>query len=793
MRLCYSWLKELTSFDWSPEELADRLSLSGTETKVEGPLFPSFSGVIVGKVEDCAPHPSSNHLMVCKVDVGSAILTSLCGAPNVRPGLKVAFAAPGAELPGGVKVSAVEKLGVKSEGMICSEAELGISDDHSVVLELGRDSKTGASVRESLDLDDWLLEFETTPNRPDCLSAIGLAREIAALAASKLEPPKFDLSEIDEDASTQLEIIIERADLCPRYLARIIRDVTVGTSPWWIRRKLCSAGIRSINNIVDITNLVLIEYGHPLHAFDFDKFTAPKVLVRSATQGEKFTTLDGVERNLADGIVMITDSLIPVAVGGVMGGRESEVTAVTTNVLLESAYFDPKAIRRAGKQLGLTSEAQTRFEKGADPNCVPRACDRAAHLMQVYAGGKVLRGRVDCYPNPIEPARIKLRPTRVNQLLATDLSSPQMIDIMTSLDFGVRTGKELDVTVPTFRPDISREIDLVEEIARIYGYERIKTSACASGTLVTRIRREDSFHDQIRQILVSQGCVEALTNTLIDPVKDKVISELEEYVRVKNPISAELSVMRRNMVASFLGIISYNLNRKKQDIGFFEIGRVFDPSQDELPSERTVIGIAVCGIDQTAHWDRKTSPYDFYDLKGLLESLAAELRLGRLELRPAKTNYFEQALSYAIIMGGTDCGVCGQVSSKASQLFDLDTPVYFAEIEIGKIFALASSERIFASVPKYPSSIRDIAVIVDSHVMSEDLRTEIVKQGGKLIVRVDLFDVYEGKQIPSGKRSLAYSIEYRADDRTLTDEEIDTVHNRIVGILGEKFFAELRT
>lgn len=793
MKLCYSWLKELADFDWEPDELADRLSLSGTEAKVIGPLFPDFSGVVVGKVEQCESHPSFDKLKLCKVDTGSTVLSTLCGAPNVRKGIKVAFAAPGAELPQIGSIAAVEKKGVKSEGMICSEAELGLSEDHSIIMELDRSHKIGTSIREALELDDWLLEFDLTANRPDCLSAIGIAREIAALTKSKLKLPKFELEEIEVAASDAVKIEIDNPDNCPRYLGRVIKDVKIGQSPWWIKKKLYSTGVRSINNIVDITNLVLMEYGHPLHAFDFDLFTVPRVTVRDAKDGEKFTTLDEIERKLDSGMVVITDSVNPVALGGIMGGLESEVHNETRNILLESAYFNPKAIRKAGKKLGLTSEAQIRFEKGADPNIVPLACDRAAALMNQYAGGKILSGSVDCYPKPIEPVVVNLRPTRVGQLLDTEISAPEMIDILTSLEFKVKTGKQLEVTVPTFRPDVTREVDLIEEIARVFGLDRIKPAMRAGGGLVTPERDEERFSAFIKRILTIQGYVEALTNTLIDPAKDQIISKLDNHIRMLNPVSVELSVMRQNFLHSFLNIIAYNLNRRKSDICFFEIGKVFIPTDGNLPDEKTRLAIAVSGKEGTVRWDSDPAVYDFFDLKGVLQSLIRELCIGDFKLVPGKHVFFEKGISFDLLVADKPVGFCGEVLKHARDQYDIDIPVYFAELDLDTMIEMFSEERQVTAIPRYPSSLRDVALVVDREVLADSLREEIVASGGELVEEVALFDIYEGKQVPPNKKSLAFSIEYRSAEKTLTDEEVDVVHNRIVSRVRQKFSAELRT
>jgi len=794
MKICYGWLRELVDFEWDADELAHRLTMSGTECNVTGPLFPDFSGVTVGKIVSSEPIESSDKLSICEVDTGSSAMTSICGASNVRPGLKVAFAGPGTVLPDGTKISVSEKMGHKSEGMICSEAELGLSDDHSGVLELDHTLKVGSNVRDALNLDDWLIEFDLTPNRPDCLSAIGLAREVAVLAGTKVCHPDVEIKEISDSAADAVEIDIEDPDLCPRYMGRVIRNVKIGPTPWWMKKYLYSTGVRSINNIVDITNFVLMEYGHPLHAFDFDLFGVPRVLVRSAKAGEKFSTLDDIERTLEDGMIMITDSKKNVALGGVMGGLESEVTDKTTNVLLESAYFNPTSIRRTSRKLGIQSESQTRFEKGVDPECVPKACDRAASLIQEYAEGKVLEGRVDCYPKEIHPVRITLRPTRVNEILDTDLSAPEMIDILSALEFSVQPGKELSVTVPTFRPDVTREIDLVEEVARINGLDKIKASVCAAGSLVTSERIEEKFHRVLRDLLVSQGMVEALTNTMIDPAKDKIVSGLENHTGVINPVSVELSVMRQNFVHSLLHIIAYNLNRKKKDITFFEIGSVFIPKSNESqPDEKTKLALAFCGEEGGLRWDRAPEKYDFFNLKGVLEILADDLGLGSLGLTPKDNRIFENGKSFDVRFGETDCGFCGEISRNALNVYDIEHPVYFAELDLDILLDNFMEERVVQAVPKYPSSIRDIAVVVNDSVFASQLKDVMLEHGEEIIESIELFDVYVGKQVPAGKKSLAFSIEYRSKNKTLTDEEIDQVHNTIVKALREKFGAELRT
>jgi len=469
MRLGYRWLKELVDFDWEAHELCERLTMAGVACEANHLVFEPFTGVAVGKIKSITPHPQDGNLQVCVVDIGLKTVTTVCGAPNVSVGLKSPFAAVGAVLPGGIKIEPVEKQGVLSEGMLCSEKELGLSDDGSVIMELEPGLRTGSDLWEKLELEEASIEFDLTPNRPDCLSAIGVAREIAAIAGSKLKLPDFVLEEIPRPSSAEVKVEIADAQACPRYAARLIEGIKFAPSPFWLKRKLVSAGVRPINNVVDITNFVLMQYGHPLHAIDFELLSYPQILVRTANAGEKFVTLDGKEHELQELDILITDSVKPIALGGIMGGENSEVRPETQRILLESAFFNPTYICRTRKRLGMQTESAIRFEKGADPNIVGIACDYAAWLMTELADGKVLAGRVDNYAREIVPVEIELRPARVNQILATDITTPRMIDILTSLGFGVKSGKTIQVTVPTFRPDCTREIDLVEEIARIYG------------------------------------------------------------------------------------------------------------------------------------------------------------------------------------------------------------------------------------------------------------------------------------------------------------------------------------
>jgi phenylalanyl-tRNA synthetase beta chain len=566
----------------------------------------------------------------------------------------------------------------------------------------------------------------------------------------------------------------------------------VSKSPFWLRRKLESVGLRSINNVVDITNLVMMEQGQPLHAFDYDLFTQPQVVVRRAESGEKFVTLDQVERKLSPDVLLITDGKKPVAVGGIMGGLESEVTERTENVLLESAYFDPKVIRRGRIYLGINSDASHRFERGVDPHNVINAADRAAQLIVELAGGEVLKGVIDCYPKKISECKIKLRRERVNQILNTQLTPSQISRILKSLGMKVKQNKDLKVEVPAFRPDITREIDLIEEVARIYGYDRIDTSLRAGGSLVTNVAFDERLLSRIRQILVGYGFFEVVTNNLVDPRRARRICPEVDFLELRNPLSEELSVLRRSLIYSILKVIEWNKKRKEPQIRIFELGQIFEPQNQDLPRERYKLCLALSGIREPVRWDGNVKEVDFYDLKGVVESLLEELSISELRLVPWEGPVFSKGNGFTVKVKHLNLGILGEVSPEILEDFDLKDRVFLSELDFEKILNLISHEKLFSSLPKFPPVERDIAVVVEEGSLIQDIEEKIKEAGGELIERLLLFDLYRGEQVPPGKKSLAYSIRYRRKDRTLTDQEVEQIHQRIISQLKSSFNAELR-
>ncbi|HEQ98678.1 MAG TPA: phenylalanine--tRNA ligase subunit beta [candidate division Zixibacteria bacterium] len=792
MQLGFNWLKELVDFEWDAAELCERLTMAGVACESTRPVFEEFSGVVAGKIKKVERHPESENLSICTVDIGLKTVTTVCGAPNAAVGLKSSFATVGAELPDGTRIEPVEKQGIKSEGMLCSEKELGLSDESSIIMELEAGIKTGSDLWEKLDLDEPLIEFELTPNRPDCMSAIGIAREIAALAGTVVKRPEFELDEIEKQAAEEVRIEIADPQACPRYAARIIEHIKVARSPFWLKRKLFAAGIRPINNVVDITNLVLMEYGQPLHAFDYELFSMPQVLVRTALENEKFTTLDEKEHTLKEDDILITDATKAVALGGIMGGLNSEVNENTNKVLLESAYFNPTNICRTRKRLAIQSESAVRFEKGADPNIVDTACNYAAYLLSKLAGGRVLNGIVDAYPRVIEPLSIELRPSRVNQLLATDITAPQMIDILHSLEFGIKSGKTIMVDVPTFRPDCTREVDLVEEIARIYGYDKIGTSLRASGDLLAERSTEELFIERIRENLGRQGLYEIMTINLIDPDKGRKLGMEDKFIGLLNPLSADLAAYRTNLFMNMLQVVARNLNRRQNDLKLFEIGNIAYRA-DASHIEETHLAIGICGRPDVRNWAVSEQEYDFFDLKGVAEEFCKGLRLGNLTLKEQNHPFLERGVSFDLYFGDTHVGLGGRASNNSLNLYDIETPVYYIELNIGKLIPLYTKDLVYRKLPKFPSVWRDIAVIVDEGIFADRLLQTIYGSGNNILVNAELFDVYTGRQIEEGKKSLAFNLEFRSEEKTLTDEEVEPVFNHIISQLQNQFDAKLRT
>lgn len=793
MKISYNLLKALIDFDWSADELADRLTMSGSEVETIEQMGKDIDGILAAKVTSVKKIAGSDKLTLCQVHVGHESCPVVCGAPNVAKNQMVLFAPPGSKIPGMTLRKAVVH-GVESSGMILSEAELGLSDNENEIAVLPPDINPGARLDEIMDFRDTILELEITPNRPDCLSHIGIAREIQALGGGKLKLPAANFNEIAETAATALNIGIDDPDGCPRYTGRVIRGVKMGPSPLWLKMIVYYLGMRPINNVVDITNYVMMELGHPLHAFDYDLFARPEVLVRRAIAGEEFITLDGVSRTLTEEHLMITDGEQGVAIAGIMGGEKSEVSENTSSILLESAYFNPVRIRRGSKSLDLATESSRRFERGADPNMAPIANNRACKLVSEIAGGRILKGMVDAHPRPFIPANINLRPSRVNRLLGCKIRTKRMARIMESLDIQVTVDGDVIAQQPSFRPDLTREIDLIEEIARIYGLDDIPAQFRPGGDLATTETRRHRIEERLRSHLVGAGATEIFPLSLVDSKTTERFGLSDSALKLMNPISEEMAVVRPNLILSMLPVIRRNLNFREKDLFLFELGNIYHPAgKSQLPSQGTNLIIALTGLQSSVFWGDRPRTRDLFSIKGIVENLADYLKIGPVKLKPAAHFAFEQTRSFEVYFKETLSGHLGKLSEKGGSIADIKEDVCLTELRFEKMVDLAPETISMQELDRFPSADRDIAIVVDDSVPSEGIRQAIAVNGGGLVDDVWIFDVYRGENIPKGKKSLAYGIKFRLPDRTLTDEEVDRAQGRIVNALKEKFGAQLRS
>ncbi len=794
MKISGRWLRDYVDVTIPLDELAERLTITGTEIGSVTHLTSEINGVVVGRVLSKEQHPHADRLSVCQVDVNTETLTIICGAPNVATGQRVPTALVGSVLPGGFKIEARTIRGVSSQGMICSEKELNISQEASGIMVLSDDAPVGKPIQDVLPLEDIILEADLTPNRPDCMSMVGIAREVAAICQTRLRRPAISLTEGSEAVSRWVSVDVQDSEACPRYTARVIRGVKIGPSPLWLSRRLMAADIRSINNVVDVTNYVMMERGQPLHAFDYDLLAGAEIQVRRAQRGESFVTLDEKEHQLSPEILLICDAEKPVALAGIMGGLHSEVTPSTVNVLLESAYFQPATIRRGSKELNISTESSQRFERGVDPNGVVAAIDRAAGLISQLAGGEVAKGVVDHYPTPIEPKTVHVRVKRTNQLLGTDLSKEQMAAFLEKLDMETGRQDPVKVRVPTFRPDITREIDLIEEIARLYGYDKIKARVHGGGTLrVAQIWEEEAV-GKIKAALCALGFHEVVTNSLNDPKLLSAAGFSGPFRKIMNPLSEDLSVLRPSLVPSLLQVVQRNLRRAVRDIRIFELGKVFgQPSGEDVSAERWSLCGLITGRRLPPGWDYQDQEVDFFDLKGLLESLLDKISIDNFKFLAYDGDVFQPRAAATLMLGENPCGSLGRLSSEVTSAFDLGIEIYLFQVDVSSLVNAMTNQRRYSGLPRYPAAERDMAIVVPETMPAGRVEEVIREAGGELVVKIGLFDVYRGEQISSGEKGLAYSLRYQSAQKTLTDDEVDGIQQRIVAALREKLGVRLRS
>ena len=797
MNVTLNWLKAYIDFELSPNELADRLTMLGVEVESVKHLGAELEGVIVGSVTAIRPHPNADKLVLCQVDIGGTeALQIVCGAPNVREGMLAPVATIGATLPVGLTIKRAKLRGETSQGMLCSEKELGLSDDAAGLMELPTEIPLGTPLSEALGLDDVVFELEITPNRPDCLSLVGIAREIRAETGNPLKLPTVDLKESRINVRDLTSVTIDAPDLCPRYAARIIQDVKVTESPAWLQQRLESVGIGVINNIVDVTNFVLMEYGQPLHAFDYHKLTENRIVVRRATDSEQITTLDEIERELTPEMLVIADAEKPVALAGIMGGYDSEITETTCDVLLESAYFNPSSVRATAKLLGISTEASYRFERGADPGVVLTALDRASQLIVELAGGTICEGTVDVYPGQQPLTEVQLRPERVNFVLGTTLEAAEMAQILNRLGFDVDTTEKIyQVAVPTFRSDVTREIDLIEEIARVHGYDNIPTTLPKGDIPVPASNPKTEVGRRVKHFLLSAGMMEAVNYSFCDPncfdrIRLTADDPLRNTLKLRNPLSPEMSVLRTTLTPGLLENAQHNRNHQIDTIALFEIGSVFVHDGEEKEPQR-VTGVLAGQIGEGVYSDPHRAP-DFFDIKGLVEGMLEVCGVVDWTLQKTDVPTFHPGRNAEVLLDDRRLGVFGEVHPEVLENYDLPYKAYLFEFDLEGLADATTFAKRFEPISIYPKVARDLAIVVDKEILS-DMPTELIyTTGGDSIDSVRLFDVYEGEQVPEGKKSLAYTITYHSATETLTDKAVNALHDKVVKRLNRELGAELR-
>ncbi|MFV9511132.1 phenylalanine--tRNA ligase subunit beta [Tepidibacillus sp. LV47] len=804
MKVSYQWLTQFVDInDISPYELAEKLTRSGVAVDVVQQVNPDIEKVVVGHVIETSKHPEADKLKICKVDVGKEeTLQIICGAANVATGQKVPVALVGAKLPGGVKIKKAKLRGVESQGMICSAKELGMNErllskeKTEGILVLQDDAKIGEPIEPLLGFDDYILELDLTPNRADCLSMIGVAYEVAAILERPVKLPEDPL-EVKIDPNHPVQIEIDAPKECKHYAARVVKNIQVKESPQWLQNRLIAAGIRPINNVVDVTNYVMLEYGQPLHAFDFERLDQSKIVVRLAKPEEKIITLDDQERTLDEEMLLITDGVKPIAIAGVMGGANTEVTEKTTQVLLESAYFDGISIRKTSKKLGLRSEASMRFEKGVDPNRIYAALNRAAALLLQLAGA-TLEGDIteEKIAEP-EERKIHVRTNWVNQVLGTKITVDEMKRIFKRLHFVTDQVEDgLMVTVPTRRQDIMQEVDLIEEIARIHGYDEIPTTMPIGKYSQGGLKSKQHLQRIIKNRLEAMGLQEVITYTLTGEKQlglNQGLADGLKPIALALPMSEERKYLRTDLIPHLLEVAQYNINRNQTNIRIYEIGKVFltdEMNVTTLPKEKKVIAGLVTGQAPT-YWQNKNEVYDFYYTKGIVEELLTCLGITSIQVEPATIKGYHPGRTATLKKGEILLGYIGQIHPIVQQQYDLAETFVF-ELDLSTLLEMANTEIEYRPLPKYPAVERDLAVLVPKEVTAQKLIDIIKKAAGNLLESVTLFDVYTNEKLGTDKKSMAFSLIYRHKERTLTDEEIVSMQEKVIEALKEHAQAELR-
>jgi phenylalanyl-tRNA synthetase beta chain len=829
MIFSYKWIKEFVETTLSPEELSEKLTMAGVEVEATEELAKGLTGVVTAEIVSKEKHPNADRLSLCEVKTDKESYSIVCGAKNMVPGDKVALGLIGATLPGGVKLKRSKIRGVESEGMMCSEVELGIADTSEGITVLPKDTALGVDIKEALGLDDTLLDVCITPNRADCLSVRGLSREAAAISGAVFVDNKINIKEAGASIDELISIKLDAPDIARRYTARVIEGVRIAPSPEWLSRRLEAHGIRSINNVVDATNYVLLEYGQPLHAFDLDKIQGSELTVRLAKDGEKITTIDDVERELDAEMLVIADSQGPTALAGVMGGKRSEVTEATTRLLLESAYFTPETVRRTSRKTGLSSDSSYRFERGVDIEGVGLALDRVAALIVNISGGEIRKGLIDLYPEKYVPCPIEFSLEHAENLLGISVDEEWAAETLKRLGMEVVAESKgvLIVTPPSYRTDVTLTVDITEELARIKGYDAIPAQMPSAE--LTSINRADNKNTEvkksIKEKLVSAGFFEVINYSFIDEDSARLLlPEGAEPIFISNPLSKEQGVMRTSLIPSLLSTFEYNLARKNTELSIFELRaayyRVKGAKAGSSPVERWLVSGLMSGVRGGRSWLNQAQGgrefLDFFDLKGVVESLISGLGISTSGDQATQGNpglsSSESALEYSVLkdtsalkilhpgkaanisLNGESLGLLGELHPNIAEKMGLKNPPVLFELSVDVISdALEKTgARNFKPLSRYPTSERDVAFTIDTKFSYADVKKEISLIKTKVIEKIELFDVYYGENVPKGERSLALRVVYRSAVGTLTNEEVDAAHEEVTGCLTKSFNARLR-
>lgn len=799
MKVPVNWLKEFVEInDIDIQTLENKLIMSGSNTETVHQIAEGTKKVVIGKIEKIEKHPDADKLIICSVNVGEGVVQIVTGATNVKEGDIVPTALVGAWLPGDFKIKRSKLRGIASEGMLVSLEELGFSDsvipkeqrDGIWILNQELESELGKELLEVVDLDDQVIEFEITPNRADCLSLIGMARETAATFTREVKYPEIKIQNEIEDINNYASVEVIDSDLCGRFTARVVKDVKIEPSPLWMQLRLMKAGMRPINNIVDISNYVLLECGQPTHCYDLDTLADKKIIVRRAIKGEVLETLDEVKRKMEENYLVIADGKEGIGVAGIMGGADSEIKPTTKNLLVEAANFNKTNIRETSKKLGLRSEASSRFEKGVDPELTLIAANRICQLIEQLGAGTIVGGIIDICTEKQEPTKILVHEDNINQILGTDIDSTEIVNLLSRLKFEmVRNDENISVTIPSYRPDLVKEIDIAEEIARLYGYDNIPTTIPMGNDWGAKTNGQQ-IEDFTKKILTTNGANEITTYSFVSPRQYDMLnvskdSILRNKVELLNPLGEEYSVMRTTLVANMLEVLGRNFNRSIETATAFEIGNLFIPKQvpvTELPIEKKNLTIGKYG-----------SGVDFFEIKGIVCNLLDRMGIVGYQFETEKHNTtYHPGRCANIIWGEHVLGTIGEVHPTVLENYDIKTKAYIADLDFNILLQITRMDRIYKALPKYPAISRDIALIVDESLQARQIDDVIKKYGGQYLEDGHVFDVYKGKQIPEGKKSVAYTMTFRAENRTLTDEEIKDVYDKILSKLKEELEAELR-